>query len=79
MVADAEGEIVEARTVVRNDEPEDHPEATYRRRKVDLSAPCSFGGIATSRRRPRHVLSKGLGIEASREIRWRHHGRRSDP
>lgn len=96
MVADAEGEVVEARAVVCNDEPEDHPEATRGRREVDLEAlrepgplamlwiagpkagagdtarfvstSCSFSGLAASRRRSRHILSKGLGIEASREM-----------
>lgn len=97
MVADAKGEVIEARAVVGDDEPQDHPEATCGRREVDLEAlgepgsfamlrvarpklgaggtarfvpaPCSLGGIATGWRRPRHVLSEGLGVEASREMR----------
>lgn len=34
-----------------------------------VSAARGFGGFAASCRRPRHVLSESLGIEASREMR----------
>lgn len=96
-MTNAESEVVEPWTVVRNDEPEDYSKAPGGRGKVGLEAlgklgpvavfgvagpqlgagdPASpestargFGGLAASRRRPRHVLSESLGIEASREMR----------
>lgn len=52
MVADAEGEVVEVRTVVSNGEPQDHPEAARGRWEVELEAlgePGSFAMLGIAR------------------------------
>ena len=46
MVADAEGEVVESRAIVSDNNFEDHPKTTRGRREVDLEALGKLGAVA---------------------------------